>query len=129
MIGTRYTAPLFVFVLVSACATQRAGDTQTSVRSTDPVPPEAPDTTPAWFNDDTSYTTSPVHLKHMIGVTFRTGATQEERQAAIDAVGGKVVGGWRFIPNQKDNMPFRWMTKVTRSNIRSCWNVYARCLK
>jgi hypothetical protein len=59
------------------------------------VPAQAPDTVPGWALDMANYTQrSPKHLKHTIGVAFHETATQSERQAAIEAVGGEVVGGW-----------------------------------
>lgn len=89
---------LVVVVLAVACMTGRTNDSQ--VASTPSVPAQAPDTTPAWFQDDTSFTTfSPTYVKHVIGVVFRDGTTQADRQSAVDRVGGNVVGGWQFTPN------------------------------
>ena len=34
-------------------------------------------------------------LRDVIAIAFRPGATQEQRQAAIDMIGGRVIGGWR----------------------------------
>ena len=64
------------------------------------VPAEPPDSEPAWFSADTMWTSDmpespfPV-LKNIVSVTFTPSATQAERQAAIDLVHGKVVGGSR----------------------------------
>jgi hypothetical protein len=56
----------------------------------------APDTVPSWVLEDSSYTTiSPQYLKHSIGVAFHAQTSQADRQAAVDAIGGEVVGGWR----------------------------------
>jgi len=60
------------------------------------VPAIPPDGVPAWFYDDSSYTNNGLGFqKRVIGVKFRSGATQSERQAAVDAVGGSVIGGRR----------------------------------
>lgn len=32
----------------------------------------------------------------VVAVTFRDGTSQKDRQATLDAVQGRVVGGWRF---------------------------------
>lgn len=64
------------------------------------VPAEPPDTLPAWVYADSNivsgspYSSAPF-LRDIIVVTFRPSATQAERQAAIDLVGGVVVGGAR----------------------------------
>lgn len=60
------------------------------------VPSEPPDTVPAWFQDDSSYSESPPHyLKHIIVVKFQPGTQAADRQSAINRVCGRVVGGWR----------------------------------
>ena len=64
------------------------------------VPAEAPDTLPAWvYADSIIVSNSPYSpgpfLRDIIVVTFRPSAGQSERQAAIDLVGGVVVGGAR----------------------------------
>lgn len=65
----------------------------------DSIPSIAPDTVPAWFHHDSSYTTGePSHLKHVLGVVFDASADQAARQAAVDSVRGRVVGGWRLSP-------------------------------
>ncbi len=62
-----------------------------------PVPLQPPDTVPAWFHDDTSYANGGNgNLKRVVSVLFRVGATQAERQAAIDATGGVIIGGKRL---------------------------------
>lgn len=60
------------------------------------VPSEPPDTVPAWFQDDSSFSESlPHRLKHIIVVMFQPGTQAADRQSAIDRVCGQVVGGWR----------------------------------
>jgi hypothetical protein len=64
------------------------------------VPVEAPDTLPAWIYADSSIVSGSPYfpkpfLRDIIVVTFRPSAGQAERQAAIDLVGGVVVGGTR----------------------------------
>ena len=63
------------------------------------MPVQAPDSIPAWAQED-SNTARPsrfihaVFRKSILIVQFRPGATQKERQAAIDLVSGTVVGGY-----------------------------------
>jgi hypothetical protein len=61
------------------------------------VPAAAPDLRPAWFDDPASHirlgNSMTMMLKDVVRVDFRAAATQEARQAAIDAVAGCVVGG------------------------------------
>jgi hypothetical protein len=59
------------------------------------VPPEPPDTVPAWFQDDSSFSDSgPGTLKHIIVLRFQPGTPLADRQAAIHRACGEVVGGW-----------------------------------
>ena len=70
------------------------------VRSPSTVPMQSPDTTPTWFDDDTNHTEfAPRYIKHVIGVRFHDGTSLKERQAAIDHVGGTVVGGYSTSPD------------------------------
>ena len=61
------------------------------------VPATAPDLRAAWFDDPASHirfgNSMTMVLKDVVRVNFRAAATREERQAAIDAVEGCVVGG------------------------------------
>jgi hypothetical protein len=65
------------------------------------VPPTAPDFIPddlyadSSIIEDTEYTSGPF-LRDVIGVAFMPGATQAERQAAIDTIGGVVIGGMAY---------------------------------
>jgi hypothetical protein len=56
-----------------------------------PVPAVAPDSTPAWFRDDSSWTDGT--LKRVLAVYFVAGTSVESRTAALDSVGARVVGG------------------------------------
>jgi len=61
------------------------------------VPAVPPDTLPAWFANDSSYLdggSGP--QKRVIVLQFAPSATQAQRQAAVDAVSGTVVGGSRM---------------------------------
>jgi hypothetical protein len=65
------------------------------------VPARAPDTVPAWIYDDSSIVRVPDRrpdpfVKDLIAVLFAPSASQAQRQAAIDAVDGTVVGGARL---------------------------------
>lgn len=58
------------------------------------VPIIPPDSQPAWFKDDSSYTDAGAgYLKRVVTVLFQPGATQSQRQAAVNAVNGSVIGG------------------------------------
>ncbi len=69
--------------------------------STTTVPEHAPDSVPAWLYDaalwvtDTSRYSVPF-VRDIVVIRFVAGATQQERQDAVDAVGGTVVGGVPF---------------------------------
>jgi hypothetical protein len=60
------------------------------------VPVRPPDSLPAWFKDDSSWTHG--HqcagtLKRVLGVYFRDGTSQQARQEAVASVRAIVVGG------------------------------------
>lgn len=63
------------------------------------VPAVPPDTTPAWvyadsmLTDDDSPHMSGRFPRNVLWLDFYPGTTQEEKQAAIDYIGGEVVGG------------------------------------
>jgi hypothetical protein len=97
---------LAAVVLVLACASAKVNKSSGS-ESSEPcvaasVPDLPPDTVPAWFSDDSSWTGSGFrHLKHIIGVSFKPGTTPTQRRDAVAAVCGTVVGGWRVaIPDR-----------------------------
>ncbi len=60
----------------------------------DTVPAHAPDSTPAWFAEDANWNQYE-SLERVAEVRFRREASRSQRQAAIDSVGGLVVGGLR----------------------------------
>lgn len=70
-------------------------------RATPPVPPIAPDTVPLWIYTDSNIIrsapciTGPV-IHNVVIVLFSKGTPQSKRQAAVDAVDGKVIGGARI---------------------------------
>jgi hypothetical protein len=73
-------------------------------RMSNPVPAIAPEEIPAWVYDEANVITdSPLmsgrFLRNIVVVLFKMGATQEERQTAIDLVEGEVVGGRRLFRN------------------------------
>ena len=84
---------IWVALTAPACAAPKSTDSSTSCRR-EPVPAVAPDTVPAWFGHDSSY--SNVFLKHIIAVRFDATATTADRRHAIESVCGRVVGGWRM---------------------------------
>jgi hypothetical protein len=65
------------------------------------VPGQAPDTIPAWvyqpqnFDSNTASIQIPF-VKNIVVIQFQAGATQAQRQAAVDLVRGTVVGGRSF---------------------------------
>lgn len=59
------------------------------------VPAVAPDSTPAWFAHDSSWIEQRSVLKRVVLTIFRSGTDVAQRKAAIDSVGGRVVGGHR----------------------------------
>ena len=59
-----------------------------------------PDTLPSWFQDDSSW--GNVYLKHIIAVRFDSTATTADRRHAIEAVCGRVMGGWRLAGPTED---------------------------
>lgn len=92
---TRGLSASFLLLSLLACGSQNP-EGSPSPKSVSAVPPQAPDTVPSWVLEDTSYTTSsPQYLKHTIGLAFHAETSRDDRQAAVDAVGGEVVGGWR----------------------------------
>lgn len=67
-----------------------------------PVPAVAPDTVPRWaYGPDNAEWNSAkipgVYMKDLLLVLFRKGVAQADRQAAIDLVGGEVIGGERVL--------------------------------
>lgn len=60
-----------------------------------PFPMVPPDSSPAWFRHDSSYTGTEGHgiLKHAIVVEFQPAATASQREAAVAAINGVVIGG------------------------------------
>jgi len=72
-----------------------------SISQSTPVPARAPSSAPAslWRPENyvrDSTRTRGTYLKDIAVVLFRSDATQAERQAAVDSVAGRVVGGRPF---------------------------------
>ena len=68
------------------------------------VPPQAPDTLPAWVmsGDSTvAFFGVPEYrvVRNVVRVKFKAGTPQADRQAAIDAIDGEVIGGRPAPPN------------------------------
>lgn len=62
------------------------------------VPALAPDTVPQWVFADSNLVTNTERSagtfpRNIVSILFREGSTREQRQAAIDLIGGEVVGG------------------------------------
>ena len=92
---------LFALAVPFGCASARAMHSQAEASlcggDRARVPAIPPDSEPAWFADDTSWAGAEHdgYLKRVVAVLFRPEATQNEKQLAIDAVCGTVVGGTR----------------------------------
>lgn len=78
-------------------------------RVTTAVPAAAPDTVPAGLYAPENILLNSPHFwisdkvaRDLVNVTFREGATRAERQAAIDGVGGEVIGGMRMKFSEGD---------------------------
>ena len=91
----------------------------------DSVPPLPPDTVPEWFGADSMWTDSDRvrfrHLKGIIGVVFKEGTMQRQRQAAVELVCARVVGGDRsgelyFLLVEDDTTEVRLESAVERLN-------------
>jgi hypothetical protein len=80
---------------IVSCASPRVDGSSARCTSAS-VPDVPPDTTPAWFGDDSSWTRSGFrYLKHTIAVSFQPGTTPTQRRQAMTQICGTVVGGWR----------------------------------
>jgi hypothetical protein len=64
-----------------------------------PVPTASPDSVPAWVYDESKLIGSGpnLRLRNIARIIFTETATPEERQAAVDAIGGQVVGGLKTL--------------------------------
>jgi hypothetical protein len=87
---------------VWACVAIGCGSANPSqTRPSAVVPPIAPDSVPAGLYADSNLVSHPAYLtgkyiKDVIAVVFRLGATQAQRQIAVDTVSGIVIGGERI---------------------------------
>ena len=91
---SRWAAVAIATLTGTACAAPKPAGTSTSC-SREPVSANPPDTLPAWFGHDSSWANQ--FLKHIIAVRFDSSATIADRRRAIEAVCGRVVGGWRHV--------------------------------
>lgn len=81
-----------------------------------------PDTTPAWFDDDTSWVRDGMlpdgFLRNIVSVLFERGTYLADRQAAVALVGGHVVGGTRFSGETGTTTCSSGMTVPARSFVK-----------
>lgn len=75
------------------------------------MPPMPPDSLPAHFYDDANWVENPPCrslpiVRHLVAVWFKENATPEQRQAALDLVGGTVVGG---VPISEQGLYLLWV--------------------
>lgn len=64
-----------------------------------------PDSIPAWFDHDSSYASSQVEgrfLRGVVRVLFTEGASQAQREAAVNSVEGEVIGGAPGVDHDGD---------------------------
>ena len=74
-------------------------------------PAVAPDSTPAWFFADTNFTSTGI-MKRVLKVRFELNATLAQKRAAVDSVGGVVVGGYR-LTNDPEGIYYIHIPNVT----------------
>ncbi len=92
----RWIALLSIVIVVVECTdgvTQP--DRAVPTARGDLVPMEPPDGVPDWVLADSSISSNGINTKGVVVVTFTSASTQASRTAAIDSVGGTVVGGVR----------------------------------
>ncbi|MGH7561578.1 MAG: hypothetical protein ACRENB_11245 [Gemmatimonadales bacterium] len=76
----------------------------------DAIPAVAPDSTPAWFSHDSSWTADRT-LKRILTVRFKAGVTLAAKKAALDSVGGLVVGGYH-LSNDPDGVYYIYVPRA-----------------
>jgi subtilisin family serine protease len=66
-------------------------------RASNPVPPIPPDSVPGWIEDSVRYSEKH-YAPGVVEIGFRWGTSLKEKQDAIDAISGEVIGGERYEP-------------------------------
>lgn len=99
----------------------------TVARGEPEVPAAAPDSVPPSLYDPANRVTdSPrmagTFLRDVVVVEFRPDATREERQAAVDRVGGRVVGGFR-IAGEAEGLYFVRLAPPTEATLWAALDV------
>lgn len=103
--------PTLVLLLpLSGCARQAPPDQLAPVVAQERVPEVAPNLQPSTLADDlVPNGNGDMVSTGVLSVSFRLDATQSQRQAAIDSVGGKVIGGvnvdgvgWYYVEVEGD---------------------------
>lgn len=79
-------------------------------------PAVAPDSTPAWFQDDSSWAATGM-LRRVLMVNFEDGSSLAARKAAMDSIGGVVVGGLRPRPEWMGWYYIRVDSAVTEADL------------
>ena len=78
-----------IVVCVAACTVPR----QTQVQDAHLVPSVPPDSTPSWLYSDTTRIPGSLVSRYAFNIHFKAGTTQLQKQAVVDSLRGKVVGG------------------------------------
>lgn len=115
------------FAVVAMCGAPAPGSEIPSRQRS--VPAVAPDTIPPWVLDPANLSTDPhrvtgTFVRNLVLVLFQPHTAQPQRQQAIEAVRGRVVGGRRsdgdgfyyvWIPGDTTAAPLLHATTVLRS--------------
>ncbi len=86
------------WLLLAACVARvppSGADPRADASGAASFPRVAPDSTPSWFQDDSSYACDRT-LKRVAVVTFYRDTAVEMKRAALKSVAGKIVGGYHL---------------------------------
>jgi hypothetical protein len=89
------------------------------------VPAVAPDSEPAWFLDDSSYTSDRI-LKRVLTVDFDAAASVAMRQAAIDSISATVIGGYHYVQGDQGTYYIGVPSATTPQALRAAIQVLRR---
>jgi hypothetical protein len=92
---------LLVLVCATSCVGARSAGSPRSTSEVQQVPAKAPTKHPDALFDSLGTVMSPTGhgspwVRSIVGVAFKASASQKDRQAAVESIGGVVVGGYRL---------------------------------